>query len=770
MTPPRALGRFELRREVGRGIQSEVELAWDPKEGREVAIKVVHYPPADRRQLNPQLLASAAQVVALRHPRIVPLYECGEHGGLPYLVQEYAPGPSLADSLTQAGPWPCQRAARLARGVAEALAVAHHAGIVHRNLTPANIRLTEDGSPRVMDFACPPRVDELADIIQQGLLGTPAYLAPEYIQHKTVAPAGDIYALGLILMEAIQGHPLVSGDSVGPMLHRIMNEDVLPPPQLDPALADIARRCCARDPAQRYADMDEVVAALDRYLAESPEADNEVPSVAATVLAQIGSADDALAGTITAINQSAPTEQEAVTQLTNTVLQTPALTDKVVQLANLVYGPKTADGAIGTLSRAAVLLGLDALRNLAITVLLAESLQGKPHGRQLTEAYLKATLAGLLARDLSHSIAPPEADEAFTGALFHGLGEMLIWLHFPDKAEAVNALMAGQGLDEATASAQVLGMSYEALGLKASQTWGFSAAIRYSMHRLPEGYIPLAATREEILRVIVAFAQDASQLIAAGDSAAWASDLAALADRYAENLNLPAARIRALVGKSAEDLAQIAAILGIDLTQSDFAQQLDRFSRDETTVAPPPAVDEDAPNAETPAMDALLEAGGRDMDNSLAENATPNDILAIMLETLYRALGFQRVLLCLKDAKAEHMVARIGFGMEGRELRQRFRFSTAYSPDVFHLSLKKGADILIDNTDDPNIADKIPDWFRRAMPAKTFVLFPLVVKGKPVALIYGDKDEAGSIHIPKEQVHRLKGLRDRAAAAFRPRA
>lgn len=778
MASPRTLGRYEIRRELGRGVQSVVELAWDGEQEREVAIKTVHYPAAERHQLNPQLLSAATTTVNFRHPHALALYDSGEHNGLPYLVQEYGQGSTLAAQLAQDGPWPPRRTAALLRPVAEALAEAHGLGLVHRNLTPANILITREGQPKVMDFACPPRVDEVADIVQQGLLGTPAYLAPEYIKHKTVDARGDTYAFGLILLEMLSSSPAVQGDSIGQMLHRIMNEERKAPPDLDPALTEIALRCCARAPEQRYAGMAEVAAALEHYLAiapapadAAPAADIPPPSVAATLLAQIVSADDALSASLAAINRPAASDQDDVNQLTNAVLQTPSLTDKVVQLANLVYGPTSADGTIGTLSRAVLLLGLDTLRNLAMTVLLADSLQGKPHQQELTETYLRAALAGLLARDLGHRQGVAEADEAFTGALFHSLGELLILLHFPEKTEAIRKLMSGKNLAEADASAQVLGMSYEALGQKAAQSLGFSAAIRYSMHRLPLGAIPLAATAEENLRVIVACAQETSGVIAEGNRASWSDSLPALAERYGENLKLPAERIKALVKKSAEDLAHIAAVLQIDLGQSVFARQLEQFTRDDGAPSPqssqgPAAANEDHPAA----MDQLLSAGSRDIRNSLAENASPNDILAIMLETLYRALGFQRVLLCLKDAKAEKMVARIGFGMDNQALRQGFRFSTAFSPDVFHLALHKGADILVDDTDDPKMADKIPPWFRQSMTAKTFVLFPLVIKGKAVALIYGDKDQAGSIRIPKEQLHRLKDLRDRAASAFRARA
>jgi hypothetical protein len=113
------------------------------------------------------------------------------------------------------------------------------------------------------------------------------------------------------------------------------------------------------------------------------------------------------------------------------------------------------------------------------------------------------------------------------------------------------------------------------------------------------------------------------------------------------------------------------------------------------------------------------------------------------------------------------MGGRFGFGVDTNEMAKKFRFSMAYSPDVFHLATSKGLDIIISDIDDPKIADKIPDWYRKSVTAKTFVLFPLTIKGNPVALIYCDRDKAGGIVIPEKELSLLKTLRNQALLAIK---
>jgi hypothetical protein len=164
---------------------------------------------------------------------------------------------------------------------------------------------------------------------------------------------------------------------------------------------------------------------------------------------------------------------------------------------------------------------------------------------------------------------------------------------------------------------------------------------------------------------------------------------------------------------------------------------------------------------------AILTAGIQDISNSLVDSCSLNDILRMILETMYRSMGFQRVLLCIKDGKQNAMIGRFGFGQDINQITKNFKFPLGYTPDVFHAALSKGVDILISDINDPKIKERIPEWYRKSITAQTFVLFPLNVKNMPVALIYADKEQAGDIVIPENELSLLRTLRNQAVLAIK---
>ena len=163
----------------------------------------------------------------------------------------------------------------------------------------------------------------------------------------------------------------------------------------------------------------------------------------------------------------------------------------------------------------------------------------------------------------------------------------------------------------------------------------------------------------------------------------------------------------------------------------------------------------------------MLTAGIQDISNSLVDDFKLNDILRIILETMYRAMGFKRVLLCIRDARSNSMQGRFGLGPDSVALSRSFRFSLEHGNDVFFAACARGADILISDTDDPKIAARIPEWYHKLTPARSFILLPLTIKGKPVALIYADADAANSIIIPEKELSLLRTLRNQAVLAIK---
>lgn len=779
------IGRFEIRRELGRGAQSVVYLAWDPQLEREVAIKTMHFSRSDT-QHNATLLAEARVVGRLRHPNIVPIFDAGIEGGDPYLVFEYIEGQSLAELLKSDGPLPATRAADLMRQVLDAIAEAHAQGVIHRDLKPSNILLDARGTPRVMDFGIASRIEQETEH-GTGLTGTPAYMAPEYVNHKEVSEKVDVFAAGLVLIEMLTGKRAISGEILHHVLYKVACEPVKLPEEigLDDGLADIIARAVASDPAQRYPAAAAMREALVAWLAvaSSGESKGGGQSTLEFLLRRMRHKTDfpALSDSVSAINKLTHSDKESINKLSNTILKDYALTNKILRLVNSTYYRQVGGGSISTVSRAVIVLGFDAIRNIATTVLLFEHLQDKANARDLKEGFLLANLAGLLARDAGKKLIARESEEVFVCAMFHSLGRQLAQYYFPEEVDQIRKLMQQRSLTENAAAVQVLGISLEDLGIGIARHWGFPQSIVNAMRRLPGGPLKKPQTREEILRMLAGFSNELCELIGSVPAEQRAHALREKMSRFSSCIPFDDNQVREMVRKGAEDLGQLASILHLNLKQSAFARAVRTFaglsgdSEPKTGQADVGATLENTLLAEAPLLDseaggvdiqAVLAAGIQDISNSLVEDFKLNDILRIILETMYRAMGFERVLLCLKDVKSGMMSGRFGFGDVGK-LVNIFRYPLAFEPDVFHAATSKGVDIIITDIDDPKIADRIPAWYRQKVNAKTFVLFPLTIKGNPVALIYCDKSRAGSIAIPEKELSLLRTLRNQAVLAIK---
>jgi eukaryotic-like serine/threonine-protein kinase len=801
-----SIGRFEIRRELGRGSQSVVYLAWDPQLEREVAIKTLHLGARDYEH-NALFLDEARLVSKLRHPNVVPIYDAGEQDGDLYLVFEYIDGRSLLEMLQAEGSIPKPRAADLMRQVLDAIAKAHALGVIHRDLKPSNILVDSQGTPRVMDFGIASRLPETGREDLDRLVGTPAYMAPEYITDRVVSERMDVFAAGLVLLELVTGKRVFQGGGSAVLLDRIPKEPVTLPRDagIDDQLGSIILRATAIDPAQRFPTAAEMRQALETYLGMGSEV--IVPTGEAEAVHQ-GTLEfllrrmrhrtdfPALSDSVSAINRMTHSDRESINKLSNTILKDYALTNKILRMVNSAFYRQVGGGNISTVSRAVIVLGFDTIRNIAITVLLFEHLQDKANARELKESFLRANLAGLLARHAAVKLMPREGEEAFICALFHGLGELLAQYYFPEEVDQIRTLMQSKRLSEDVASAKVLGIPLHELGIGIARTWGFPAAIVNSMRRLPPGPVRKPATRDDTLRMLAGFSNEMCDLIADATPEGRGAAIQAVAERFGGSMHVDDQQLQETVETSFEELTQVASVLRVNLIQSPFARQLKAFTA--TEAAPAEALTAAAAEDQVPASTVLggilpeggtviageedasepdlvlpddaqgvLAAGIQDISNSLVEDFSLNDILYITIETMYRAMGFQRVLLCLKDAKSGQMVGRFGFGADTNEIAPRFRFPLGSATDVFQLAMARSVDIIITDIDDPKIASRVPAWFRQLTTAKTFVLLPLNVKSNPVALIYCDKARAGSIAIPERELALLKTLRNQALLALK---
>jgi eukaryotic-like serine/threonine-protein kinase len=280
----KTLGHYEITSQLGRGGMGEVYQAKDLKLGRDVAIKVLPEEFAKDADRVARFQREATLLASLNHPNIAAIYGLEESGGTDFIVLELVEGETLADQLKR-GPIPVEESLKLALQIAEALEAAHEKGIIHRDLKPGNIKVTPEGKVKVLDFGLAKAfAGEQADLnlsnsptlsqaaTQQGvILGTAAYMSPEQARGKAVDKRADIWAFGCVLFEMLTGRAAFSGKDVTDILAAVIRSE--PewnnlPSNLHWRLREVIERCLKKDAKDRYHDISDVKADIQRVLTD----------------------------------------------------------------------------------------------------------------------------------------------------------------------------------------------------------------------------------------------------------------------------------------------------------------------------------------------------------------------------------------------------------------------------------------------------------------------------------------------------------------------
>jgi eukaryotic-like serine/threonine-protein kinase len=267
-----AFGHYRILEEIGVGGMGRVFRALDTRLHRTVAIKVLpstHVADPDRKR---RFLQEARAASKLNHPNIVTLHDMASDGGVDYLVMEYVAGKTLKELIRPEG-LPISEAGGYAIQLAGALAVAHAAGLIHRDVKPANIMVTNDGQVKVLDFGLAKQLTPVgADSLDAGqsvpgmLVGTVSYMSPEQTRGEPLDVRSDIFALGSVLYEAVTGQMPFRASSLLSTMHEIALHDPPPPSRVQPRvpvwLEQIILRCLRKQVAERYQSMTELLEAL----------------------------------------------------------------------------------------------------------------------------------------------------------------------------------------------------------------------------------------------------------------------------------------------------------------------------------------------------------------------------------------------------------------------------------------------------------------------------------------------------------------------------
>jgi serine/threonine protein kinase len=269
------IGKFEILAELGQGAMGKVYRARDSAIGREVALKTVTPSLLQDVQIRARFQREAQSAGRLQHANIVTIYELGQlEDGALFIAMELVEGMDLGQAMHPADRFPLDQKVRMVADICRGLDYAHKQGVVHRDVKPANIRISRDGVVKVLDFGIARPAE--SELTSTGLLlGTPSYMSPEVLRGARVDYRADMWATGVILFEVLTGKRPFEADTIPGLVYKIVHEA---PPSLDmrgapEALVAVVRKTLEKTPADRYADMADMARALLNAIGATPPAD-----------------------------------------------------------------------------------------------------------------------------------------------------------------------------------------------------------------------------------------------------------------------------------------------------------------------------------------------------------------------------------------------------------------------------------------------------------------------------------------------------------------
>lgn len=497
----------------------------------------------------------------------------------------------------------------------------------------------------------------------------------------------------------------------------------------------------------------------------------------------------ALGSSVSKVVQMTSSDDEAVRNLANFILSDAALTQKVLRIANTV-SYRTASGAnVTTVSKAIFLLGFDVVKTSALAMVLVDGMSSK-HAKDVRIELNHALCASIVGREMAKRSQYKDPEEAAIASLFKNIGRLLVAAHDHRLYSDIAKLVESGKFTPAQASLQILGCSFDLLGESVLREWNIPDSIVHALNSPPAGVLKPARARQEWLQQVAAFSSASARLIPAMNDPGQEAAGKAVLTRFGQALNLDHPKLMQLFASVAEQTRMLASNAELPMQSEDERGSADsaggvgdaptddgsaglpeEFLLEAAGDAPlPQAVQRHASGKPFNARDLLL-AGVQDVVQMMASGRCKvNDLMLLVLETLYGSMGFRFATICLRDAQTGQYRARISMG-DNHEVRQAgFVFACASARDLFHLAMENDADLMISDSSVPKIRNLLPEWHRSLLPdARSFIVLPLVVNKKQIGLFYADREQPAPEGVPADETALIKTLKGQVLTALQPR-
>ncbi len=443
----------------------------------------------------------------------------------------------------------------------------------------------------------------------------------------------------------------------------------------------------------------------------------------------------ALSKAVQEIVEAMHDEDHNASELTSAILSDFALTQKVIRLANsAMYS--SMGGEITTVTKAALVLGVDAIGHLAMSVRFLDTLSSSiPDSAMARSEMAKSLIAGEIARRIAHKANLKDVEEAVVCALLHHLGRLLLAFYFPEEWSEIAKITNGRFDAENAATEKVIGISLDEISQEAAKRWRIPSKIANAMVHPSQSVATAIPGSAEWLKLVASFSGEAASIAAEGKPG-----IDALVEKYGEGLLVALDAISESVDSAIMHARETELLLDV-AEKSSSGKPVNAMER--------------------------LEAGVREFSAASKKGITFGNALNLALETLYSSMGFNRVAAILRDGST--FKGRVGFGEGMPDILSRLVLRESDASDLFLVALSSNADIFIENVDDPSISGKLPYWFDTALSdAQSFVLLPMSFNNHPIGALYGDWCRGTAHSVEKGELAMMSSLRNRLMDVLNP--
>jgi eukaryotic-like serine/threonine-protein kinase len=490
----------------------------------------------------------------------------------------------------------------------------------------------------------------------------------------------------------------------------------------------------------------------------------------------------AISKNVSAINRklSAKEKNFSASEIANLVLKDYALTTRLLKQVNSSF---YASGRrpITTVSRAIVLLGFEQVRIAATSLILFEHFSGNAGTDELKEAAVNSFMGGLFARKLAETLKI-DAEEASICAMLHNLGRHLVMLHLQSEHEAIKREMARKGLDETAASRDVLGKSYHELGMEIAEEWNFSDRIVKSMAPFSDEEVEKPQSEIDILRGVSNFSNRICEIIRHSPKKEQKRAFEILSKRFEKIIPISSKELQGLLDSTMPEVKKLAGILkipGSSLVQKmmfmsgnrdgSTGREAEPSHAEKNNAHPKESTPEVSPETETSAakindpyaheLENIIINGIQEITNTLTEDFALNDLIAMVVEIVYRGFAFDRVIFCMTSPKKPWITARFGLGKDIKNLLGSFGFRVSKASDIFNLAVTRNQDFRISDSNAAGTETPIPEWYRKSVNAPSFIIYPIFIDKICLGFLYADREDEGE-PIPEKHLNYMKTLRN----------